>query len=154
MARNAIQIDILPEDLAWAERQNQSQCAIVRAIQRKIPQALFVIANAHTIAFSIPDEELPDGSKGVRYIFETPASVVNDVIRPFDETGTIPESARSFSLTHAIEARPMQRLKPEQRARKVVRERNDSRRGGSRSQRVRTYGRFLDSVAEENDDRS
>lgn len=153
MPRNALHVEILDEDLEWAVKQDQGNCAIVRAIQRKIPSALRVTVNKDTIRFSLPDEVSPDGTKGVRYIFETPRDVVNKVIRPFDEGKGIEAEARTFSLTHAIDARPIRHISDDQRRKHNEEERYRHRRNRTGRQRPspqhHTYGRFLDSLAEE-----
>lgn len=67
---------VLPEDQIYARRQDRYNCAIVRAIQREYPDATFVRADTEVIAFS-------EGNH--RYVFDTPARVIDKLIKPFDE---------------------------------------------------------------------
>lgn len=69
------QVTIKPEDQLYAQRQDRYNCAIVRAIQREYPDALFVRADTEVIAFS-------EGNH--RYEFVTPDNMVEKVIKPFD----------------------------------------------------------------------
>lgn len=153
MSRNALLVEVTDEDLAWAVRQDRNNCAIVRAIQRKYPQALRVMVDTKTIAFTMPDEIAPEGTQGVRYVFETPKQVVNKVIRPFDEGKPLEAEALTFTVSHAIEAKPMQHRSAEQRTKinqsqrknREVQRRIGSHRG---SNAVKTYNRFLDAEVE------
>jgi hypothetical protein len=139
MPRNALLVEITAEDEAYAQSQNQWACLIVCAIQRKYPTALRVKANEKEIAFSLPEDD-------TRYIFETPAEVREHVIKPFDLGEPIEEEYKTFTISHAIDARPITHDSS-----KRVTERNRRRRTSPRTQNpnVRTYGRFLTAKAEE-----
>lgn len=69
-------INVTAEDIAWGESQNRWACALVRAIQRERPEALFVRVDAKTIGYS---------ENGHRYTFDTPKAAIEKVIKPFDE---------------------------------------------------------------------
>jgi hypothetical protein len=148
MPRNALLIDLDQSDLAWATGQNRYACLIVRAIQRKLPEAIRVTADAKHITFTIPE----DGEDGIRYVCDTERPIVDNIIEPFDrgkitKLTDIPEDYRSFSIV-AREAIPVQHAKPAHRAAS----RNSARRFArtrTQSHQVRTYNRFLDAVAEE-----
>jgi hypothetical protein len=145
MPRNALLIDLDQSDLAWASGQNRYACLIVRAIQRKLPEAIRVTADAKHITFTIPE----DGEDGIRYVCDTERPIVDNIIEPFDngkitKLADIPEDYRTFSIV-AREAIPVQhRGSPVRRA--AARRR--SARPRTQSHRVRTYNRFLDTVAE------
>lgn len=104
--RNSLGVHILDEDIAYARRQNRYNCAIVRAIERELPEATRVMADIKSIRFTLTD----DTGIRTRYIFETPRSVVNNVIRPFDLNEEITEF--DFTLNHAIDAYEIQPKKP------------------------------------------
>lgn len=139
MPRNALLIEITDEDLAIAQQRDKWGCAIVCAIQRKYPNALRVAVDRDRIAFSLPDED-------TRYVFETPADVREHVIKPFDLKQEIEPEWRQFTISHAIEAKPI--MHNPERSRQ---ERNRIRGKRQRIQNqptanvnVRTYGRYLD----------
>lgn len=69
------------EDCIYAVKANQFQCAIVRAVWRKYPEARRVRVNKNTIAFSIGEE---------RFVYPTPETAVESIIKPLD-TGGAPE---------------------------------------------------------------
>lgn len=96
--RTSLGVHITDEDIAFARRQNRYQCAIVRAIQRELPEATRVMADTETIRFTLEEHT----GVRTRYIFETPKRVVNTVIRPFDLGEPIQEF--DFTLTTAIDA--------------------------------------------------
>lgn len=93
-------VTIQPEDIAWAEAQNSGRCAIVRAIQRELPDAVRVIANTKIIAFSLDTEDY-------RYTFPTPQEAIDNIIKPFDLGQTI-EPGTSFTLVNPTSAEPRQ----------------------------------------------
>ena len=142
--KKSLLVEIKDEDLCYARKQDRYNCAIVRAIQRALPEALHVRADTEKIAFSLPDDD-------TRYYFETPREVVNNVIKPFDE-GKIPEE-RAFILDHAIAAEPITHGGRGQRAQDRQRERET--RGGraprarTKSGAVHTANRFMEYEAEE-----
>jgi hypothetical protein len=156
--RSALLVAFNEEDVAWAVEQNRYACLIVRAVQRRLPDALRVTADSQHISFSLPD----DGEDGIRYVCDTDTPLVENVIKPFDggkikRLEDIPEGFRSFTLV-AREAKPMQhRTKPTlsraERIERRERQRKTARtRTRSRSAAVRTYNRFLDSQADEGGD--
>lgn len=79
-------ISINQDDINHGIARNQFNCAIVRAIQRRFPDAQRVRANSEHIGFSIESED-------TRYTFPTPASAVENVIKPFDK-GQTPKPTR------------------------------------------------------------
>jgi hypothetical protein len=145
LPRNALHVEITPEDEMYAQQKDKWACAIVRAIQRQLPEALRVTADVKTIRFSLPGEG-HDG-QGTRYIFETPREVINHVIRAFDTTGKIDPEFREFTLRHAIDAKPL--TTGSRRRTHASQERNRQRRTRSINPNVHTYGRFQDALADE-----
>lgn len=144
MPRNALLVEIDDEDLDWAERQNRYQCAIVRAIQRKIPTALRVTADVKHISFSLPEDD-------VRYTFDTPKDVVEKVIKPFDLGERPAVEDRSFVLSVG-DTKPIRHIDSAKRLTKNAaqrRQRNRDQRVRSVNPAVRTFNRFLDAEAEE-----
>lgn len=63
------------DDITWAVGQDSWACAIVRCIQREIPNSKFVRANTEVIAYSVG---------GHRYTHSTPQVLVDKVIKPLD----------------------------------------------------------------------
>lgn len=130
-------ITITPEDEAYARKQNRFNCAIVRAIQRQVPDALRVMADTRHIAFSLERDDM-------RYEFDTPAEVVEKIIKPFDRG--LPLELYSFQLINPTSATPI--------LHRTVQERQ-TQRTAVRNSRVRTqntavhsFNRFLDEQAE------
>jgi hypothetical protein len=141
MARNALLIEITDEDIQWAASQDRWNCAIVRSIQRKIPEALYVTADTKAIRFTLPN----DGPAGTRYEFEvTPEALA--VEKDFDLTGNVSSDHRTFSI-NAIAAVPMQHRKRDERIKERTRTREN--RSRSRNPVVRQTNRFL--TAESNE---
>lgn len=143
MPRNALLVEILPEDIAAAQKQDKWNCAIVRAIQRKLPESIRVQADTAHITFTLPE----DGPTGTRYVCDTPKGVAENVIKNFDLTKTIPDEWLTFSLV-AREAIPVQH-KPRHRqtARNANQRKNRAKnRQADRSTNpnVHNYNRFLD----------
>src|SRR5215472_2617368 len=64
------------DDIDYAKKQDRWSCAIVRAIQRENPEALFVKADIDTIAYS---------ENGHRYTHNTPEIAIKRIIKPLDE---------------------------------------------------------------------
>jgi hypothetical protein len=93
-----MKVRITESDLIWARRQDRYNCAIVRAIQRDIPEALFVRADASTIAYS---------AGGHRYTYPTPRRVVDEIIKPFDEGQAIGPVEFSLLSPSVREVRPL-----------------------------------------------
>jgi len=60
-----------------ATARDQFNCAFVRAIQDKFPDALRVRVNSKSVAFTRTDEDL-------RYRYPTPQAVVERIIEPLD----------------------------------------------------------------------
>jgi hypothetical protein len=147
--RDALLVSITDEDLESAVPQDKHNCAIVRAIQRQIPEAMFVTADRKTIRFSLPFDRTA-GKTGTRYVFPVTEEIAENVIRPVDMHEPIPEEWRSFVIT-ASAAQPMRQQlvgtgKPENRNRVRY---QASRRARVRSQNanVATYNRYLDAQA-------
>lgn len=145
--RNGLLVNISDEDEKWGIRQNRGNCAIVRSIQRQLPEALYVTADAKGIAFSLPD----DGKEGTRYYGEVTPEIINNVIKPFDEGRKIDPEYRSFTVT-IIAAEPMKRRTRDDK----VKHRNEERRarperrvGRASNPVVRTTNRFLNAEAGE-----
>lgn len=145
MPRNALYVEISDDDLAVAVKQDKWGCAIVCALQRRYPNALRVTVDEKHISLSMPDDD-------TRYTFETPVDVREHVIKPFDLGQPIDPEWRSFTIDHAIEAKPITH-----NADKSRKERNRIRRvrssrvqtQPSQNPNVRTYGRFLDEEVSE-----
>jgi hypothetical protein len=141
--RNALYVQITDPDLAYAQEKDQWNCVIVRAIQRKLPEALRVHANEKRIEFTLPD----DGPTGTRYVCDTPSEIVAKVIKPFDEGRPIPAEDREFSLT-VNEAHPVVKASAKSRNTRNHWQRRD--RAGkikinkSKNPNVKSYGRFLE----------
>jgi hypothetical protein len=146
MPRNAVLVDITPEDERWAVVSNQHNCLIVRAIQRKIPEAIYVRADEKTIAFSLPDDTT-GGPEGTRYTFKTPPEVVNHVIKPFDQGEPIDEEWRTFTLKDAVDAKPMQHRDRRIAGRNQRRRNPRQARDRSQNAAVSSYNRFIDTEA-------
>lgn len=140
--KKSLLVEIKDEDLCYARKQDRYNCAIVRAIQRAMPEALFVRADSKEIAFSLPADD-------TRYYFQTPPDVVANVILPFDRGETPAE--RTFILEQAYAAEPITHTARDQRARDRTRERQAPRapRTRTRSGPVRTANRFMEYEAEE-----
>ena len=140
--KKSLLVQILDEDVAYAKQQDRYACAIVRAIQRVLPQALRVRADTKEIAFSLPEDE-------TRYYFQTPEDVIKKVIEPFDKTGNVPEY--TFVLERASAAEPIRHLNAAQRAATRNKRRHETRppRVRTSSGNVRTANRFRDYEAEE-----
>jgi hypothetical protein len=135
-------VEIKDEDLCYARKQDRYNCAIVRAIQRALPEALHVRADIKEIAFSLPDDD-------TRYYFQTPPEVVSKVIKPFD-MGEMPEE-RTFILDHAQAAEPIKHITREERGKQRDRDRKAPRapRTRTKSGAVHTANRFMEYEAEE-----
>lgn len=71
------QLPVTQEDIDHAVARDQFNCAIVRAIQRKYPEAVRVRANSKHIGFSLPAEDN-------RYTYPTPPAAVDRIIKPLD----------------------------------------------------------------------
>lgn len=80
------------DDLHLGEQRNRWGCVIVRAIQRTYPDAINVRVDKQNIAFSLVEDD-------TRYTFDTPAAVVNKVIKPFDEQGPAAVGLTQFTLS-------------------------------------------------------
>lgn len=74
-------ITVTKADIEHAVGRNQFNCAIVRAIQRKYPEATRVRVNAEWIGFTLPDEDR-------RYTYPTPQKAIETIIKPLDTGGT------------------------------------------------------------------
>lgn len=140
MPRNALLVEITPEDEQTAVEADQWNCLIVRAVQRKLPQALRVHANDKHIEFTLPE----DGPTGTRYVCDTPPEVIEHVIKPFDLKQPIADEWRTFSIV-AREAHPVQHNKHRATKNAWQRKRRAVRAQKSQNVRVHTYGRFIDS---------
>lgn len=143
--RNGVLVEIKPEDLTYAKRQDRYGCAIVRAIERRIPEATRVRADDKRIVMTIPDADSPTGA--TRYYFETPLEVVNHVIRPFDQGMDIDPEWMRFTLKEAIDARPMTRKKPGDKSKE--RDYHRKTRAKATHTEYKHIGRFMDEVPAE-----
>lgn len=85
-------IKLNADDLRLGEQRNRWGCVIVRAIQRTYPDAINVRVDKQNIAFSLVEDD-------TRYTFDTPAAVVNKVIKPFDEQGPAAVGLTQFTLS-------------------------------------------------------
>lgn len=148
--RNALAVQIQPDDIAWARRQDKYNCAIVRAIQRQLPEATHVSADAKTIRFTL--RYGGDGSNDYRYIFETPKEVVAKVIEPFDSGQDI--EPVSFILSQAIDAREPSHRSPEESAKHRREERDRHRINRSRNRIPRPLHQSNRFVIEPDDPRT
>lgn len=81
-----LDITVSKADIEHAVGRNQFNCAIVRAIQRKYPEATRVRVNAEWIGFTLPDEDK-------RFTYPTPPKAVETIIKPLD-TGGAPKPGR------------------------------------------------------------
>jgi len=151
MTDRTLRIVVTDADLAYAHRQDRYACALVRAIQRDLPEATRVTVDAKEIRFSVENK---DGSGGTRWTFETPREMVKRIIRPFDtgeDLTAIPLSQRTFTLDHAQSSQPMIKATP---AQKTARRHNHSpsmrtgraSRNRSANANVRTANRFVDDL--------
>lgn len=138
-------VDITDDDEKWARQRNRYNCAIVRAIQRTLPDALRVRADAKEIAFSLPQDD-------TRYYFRTPPEVVKNVIKPFDQGQPITD--RTFILEAAYAAEPIKHRSRTDMiaARDRARRNTTAPKTRSSSVPVHQLNRFLDYVATEGDD--
>jgi hypothetical protein len=107
-----VQGEVTPEDLAYAQRQDRWGCAVVRAIQRALPEATFVRADKNTIRLSLEED-------GYRYTFEMPPELRETVVKPFDlgqSVETYADKPIKFKLNVAIDATEIVHQTPEQKA--------------------------------------
>jgi hypothetical protein len=143
--QKSLLVEIKDEDLCYARKQDRYNCAIVRAIQRALPEALHVRADTKEIAFSLPDDD-------TRYFFQTPPEVVANVIQPFDR-GETPEE-RTFILDHATAAEPITHRSRDSRVQARTQARRQPRppRTRTSSGAVRTANRFMEWEAEEGEE--
>jgi hypothetical protein len=139
---------VTAEDLAYAHKQDRYGCAIVRAIQRTLPEATFVMVEKNKIRLSMEED-------GYRYEFETPRTLVQEVIRPFDQGEKIKEDI-PFVLDIATNAWPIMRQtarqKTERRSSLSPGRRSRQARDETRNRNVRAIGRFADSEDEGKED--
>jgi hypothetical protein len=146
MARSALLVNIIDDDEKWALQQNRWNCAVVRSVQRAIPEALYVTADKDAVCFSIPE----DGEDGIRYTFDPPPL---ELLKAFDLKREIPEEFRSFTIV-ARDAKPMKHVKRDRHAnaaKKRIGRTNDRQRATTRSKNpvTHTTNRFLDAEAAE-----
>lgn len=127
-------IDILEEDIYYAQRQNRWGCAIVRAIQRQRPEATYVRVDSEEIAFS---------ENGHRTYFSTPKSAIEKIIKPFDEGKEVKPTR--IKLSSPVEVRPVQKMTPEKRIelRQATRVRQSREQAAPRDN-TRKHNRFCD----------
>jgi hypothetical protein len=139
--KKSLLVEVKDEDYVYARKQDRYGCAIVRAIQRILPEALHARADTKEIAFSLPDDD-------TRYYFQTPPEVVSNVIEPFDR-GEKPREY-TFILEQAYAAEPIQHRSRGQRAEDRTRQRRHrAPRARTRSGAVHTANRFMDYEAGE-----
>lgn len=107
--------NVTEDDITHGRARNQWGCAVVRAIQRKHPDALRVRVNAKLIGFTIDE---------VRYTYPTPPEAVEGILKPLDTGGT-PEP-----MTLRLRGGKMKEvIHTEDRVREVKRTYNRERRG-------------------------
>ena len=135
MSKDYVVVNIKPEDEAYAQRQDQWNCAIVRSIQRSVPDALRVTANSKKIAFTLERDDC-------RYEFITPPEVVEGIIKPFDLHK--PLVIHEFVLSEPISKTPVKHITKEQRQAQRTAKAGKNKSSSSVSAAVRTYNRFLD----------
>jgi hypothetical protein len=109
-----MKIHVTNEDIKYAKTQDRWACAIVRAIQREHPDALFVRADTEVIAFS---------EGGHRYTYSTPQKAIEKIIEPFDKHERVYPATFSL-LTPTV--RQVQRITPERKRQLRMIERNRS----------------------------
>jgi hypothetical protein len=109
-------ISVKQEDIDYAVRQHRWRCAIVRAIQREYPDALYVRVDKEVIAWS-------DCTSLLRYQVKTPSIAVNKVIKPLDRgeeakptTFTLPEASVTPMDTRTREEKRVNRNRQRIRA--------------------------------------
>lgn len=134
-------ITITPEDIAWGEAQNSGRCAIVRAIQREVPDAVRVIANTKNIAFSLERDDY-------RYTFDTPEEAIENIIKPFD-LGLPVTPGTSFSLVNPTSAEPRQHRDAATRQTHRQNQRLNRRTTSTKNVKVSSINRFKDVEAAE-----
>ena len=148
MARNSVGIEILPEDYEYAKRQDRFNCAIVRAIQRKLPEATRVMADTKTIRFTVPK----DTRNMTRYVFETPKDVTEGLIKPWDTHTEHIDGPVTFVLRNAVEANdipiPTQSELRERRLRRYNRS-GQTRQPRNSPKETHILNRFVDPETEE-----
>ena len=126
---------ITGDDLKWASRQNRWACAIVRSIQRQLPEATFVRADKEKIAYSID---------GHRYVHPTPPIAIQRVIEPLDKGEVVKPTA--FDLPPA-KVTQVQRMTAEQKQHvRKVRRGETARKGPGKKAGVGTqsHDRFCE----------
>lgn len=126
------------DDIRYAQRQDRWSCAIVRAIQRVLPDALFVRADTEKIAYSVD---------GHRYEHNTPPSAVTRIIRPLDQHEEV-EPGIGFHLGPAT-VRQVQRMTSEEKRHvRAVRRGEVARKskspGKPKGAGTRTHDRFCE----------
>jgi len=123
------------DDIAWAKSQDRWACAIVRAIQREIPESTFVRADTEVIAYSVG---------GHRYTHPTPDVAIQKIIKPLDQGKAI--RPFGFDLPPAVQKQTT-RLTPE--AKKALRNVDRNRSKEEKDERrdkdsTRTHNRFCE----------
>lgn len=128
-------LNVNRDDIAWAKRQDRWGCAIVRAIQREHPEALFVRADKEVIAYS---------EFGHRYEHTTPDDAIEKIIKPLDEGKDI--EPFSFVLPPAT-VREVTKITPEKKRqlRQIDRDRTSVEKAARKAgNRTRTANRFCE----------
>jgi hypothetical protein len=132
-------IPVDPDDIEHAVARDQFGCAIVRAIQRKYPDAVRVRVNTQLVGFSIGEQ---------RYTYPTPPEAVEAIIKPLD-TGGKPEpivvklrGGKVKDVEHNTDRSTLNRNNVHNR--EVRSERKRSGRQDQMSTQYHEYNRFAD----------
>jgi hypothetical protein len=132
-------IPVDPDDIEHAVARDQFGCAIVRAIQRRYPDAVRVRVNAELIGFSIGEQ---------RYTYPTPPEAVEAIIKPLD-TGGKPEpivvrlrGGKVKDVEHNTDRTTLNRANVHNR--EIRSERKRSGRQDQMSTQYHEYNRFAD----------
>lgn len=132
-------VTVTRDDILWAKQQNRWNCAIVRAIQRQMPEATFVRVDAEKIAYT---------ENGHRYFHPTPQIAIDKVIKPFDEGREV--KPIGFNVKPAVQIKQAQRLTPEDnlRLREYRRQRAMHKKAGMTNEEIKransTTSRFCE----------
>jgi hypothetical protein len=139
--KNALLVNITPEDEKWGVSQDRWACVVVRSIQRDHPEFLYVTVDQKGIGISVPE----DGDDGMRYKFDPPPE---ELLKSFDLEHKVPEEHRTFTVV-AREKAPMKHVRRDNRV-KAAKARQQTReyRVRSKSPVTRMTNRFLDAASE------
>lgn len=133
-------VNVHSDDIMYAQKQDRWACAIVRAIQRQLPDALFVRADKNVIAYSID---------GHRYEHDTPDAAIKRVIRPLDQGEEIRPT--SFNLGPATVHQTQKMTNEQKQHVRAVRRGEIARTGKGRKPKgtgLRSSDRFCEPIQE------